>query len=131
VPAEGYHLTHGNNTYRVPAGASIAMSAWVGQYDPHIFPEPHEFRPSRWLDSAGGCGGPDGDLDRYLVAFSKGTRACGGVNLAYLEMYLALAAMVVRFRVKGEAEPGKEMVLLDQFVGLLKVCVLITFTSSN
>ena len=61
--------------------------------NPTIFPEPKEFRPERWLK---------GDstkerLDKYLVNFSKGTRACLGINLAHAEIYLTLAAVFRRF----------------------------------
>jgi cytochrome P450 len=121
VPEEGYSLTHGDKTYFVPAGTSIGMSAWIEHFDEDIFPDAEDFKPSRWMGPDNGVSGPNGDLDRYLVPFSKGTRQCGGINLAYLEIYLALAAMIVRFRIKGEAEPGKKMVQKDQFVGVLQV----------
>lgn len=124
VPEECYSLVHGDKTYFVPAGTSIGMSAWVEHFDEDVFPEAEEFRPSRWLGPDNGTSGPNGDLDRYLVPFSKGSRQCGGLNLAYLEIYLALAAMIVRFRIKGEAEPGKPMVQKEQFVGLLQVGVI-------
>jgi cytochrome P450 len=124
VPPEGYHYTHGGTTYHVPAGTSIGMSAWVQNNDPDIFPDPREFKPSRWLTSDAAAA----DLDGYMVTFSKGTRACGGINLAWLEMYLALAALVMRYRVKGEAEPGKEIVMLDQFVGWFPVCSFVFCT---
>ncbi|KAB5522102.1 cytochrome P450 [Coniochaeta sp. 2T2.1] len=120
VPEEGYSLAHGDKTYFVPPATSIGMSAWVEHFDEDVFPDAEEFKPSRWLGPDGGTSGPNGDLDRYLVPFSKGSRQCGGMNLAYLEIYLALAAIIVRFRIKGEAEPGKEMVQREQFVGLLQ-----------
>lgn len=41
--------------------------------DPSIFPEPTEFRPERWLDS-------NNRLDKYLVAFGRGTRQCLGMK---------------------------------------------------
>ncbi|OIW25652.1 cytochrome P450 [Coniochaeta ligniaria NRRL 30616] len=124
VPEQGYTLdVHGGSdkeTYFVPPGTSIGMSAWVEHFDEDVFPDAEEFRPSRWLGPDNGTSGPDGDLDRYLVPFSKGSRQCGGLNLAYLEIYLALSAMIVRFRIKGEAEPGKPMVQREQFVGFLQ-----------
>jgi cytochrome P450 len=115
VPVEDYQFTHGGKTYDIPAGTSIGMSPWNQHYNEELFPEPTQFKPERWLGAAGGA------LDQYLVVFSKGTRGCGGLNLAWMEMYLALAAMVIRFRVKGEADPGKPLVQRDQFVGLLIV----------
>ncbi len=62
-------------------------------FDPEIFPSPYTFSPHRWLDAE-----KQGvRLDRYLVTFSKGSRACLGMNLAYSEMYLGVAALVSRF----------------------------------
>lgn len=39
--------------------------------------------PDRWIENP--------RLSRYLVSFSKGSRQCLGLNLAYAEMYLCLA----------------------------------------
>jgi cytochrome P450 len=60
--------------------------------NPRIFPEPHEFRPDRWLQ-----GRSKERLDRYLAPFSKGTRSCIGINLAHAELYLTLAAVFREF----------------------------------
>jgi cytochrome P450 len=56
--------------------------------DPSIFPQPERFNPDRWLGEA--------RLDRYLVSFGKGTRICLGINLAYAEMFLTIAAIFRR-----------------------------------
>ena len=50
------------------------------------------FRPERWLEE-----NAKERLRRYLVNFSKGTRMCLGINLAYAEIYLTLAAVFQRF----------------------------------
>ena len=58
----------------------------IQEYEP-VFPEPKRFRPERWLE---------GDIDvkrRYLVPFSRGSRMCIGMNLAYAEAYHILAAI--------------------------------------
>jgi cytochrome P450 len=79
--------------WTIPTGACISMSTWILHTDPSIFPEPHVFKPGRWMDD-------DADrarLERYLVPFSKGSRACLGINLAHVEMYLTLATLFRRF----------------------------------
>ncbi|KAF5526711.1 Cytochrome P450 monooxygenase BOT1 [Colletotrichum aenigma] len=53
--------------------------------NPDIFPEPERFIPERWLGENGW------ELEKWFVPFSKGTRACIGLNVAYMEMYLCLA----------------------------------------
>ena len=46
--------------------------------NPAIYPSPEEFQPERWLDG-------DPIRDHYLCSFSKGSRACIGME------YVALA----------------------------------------
>ena len=54
-----------------------------------IFPEPNQFLPQRWIDNP--------QLSRYLVAFSRGPRACIGINLAWAELYLVLSNVFSRY----------------------------------
>jgi cytochrome P450 len=65
------------------------MSSSLIHTNAHVFPSPLEFRPERWLDNKG--------LEKYLVSFSKGSRQCVGINLAYAELYLCLNAVFGRY----------------------------------
>lgn len=70
-------------------------------YDESVFPDPTSFRPERWLENP--------RLDKYLIAFSRGSRQCIGINLAYAEIYLGLATIFGRFGsvdVRGEKDVG-------------------------
>ncbi|TFK86651.1 cytochrome P450 [Polyporus arcularius HHB13444] len=67
--------------FDVPAGTIVAMGAMFVHFNPDVFPRPREFVPERWLESKGG-------LEKHLVAFSKGPRACIGMNLGWCELYL-------------------------------------------
>jgi cytochrome P450 len=78
--------------WEIPPGTPVSMTSLLMHENPGIFPEPHEFRPDRWLQA-----NSKERLDRYLVPFSKGTRACLGINLAYAELYLTLAAVFRQF----------------------------------
>ena len=85
-------------------------------FDPSNFPSPHTFTPDRWLTAAA-----KGErLDRYLVAFSKGTRSCLGLNIAYSEMYLGVAALVSRFDMElYDFDQKRDLdIVRDTFVGL-------------
>jgi cytochrome P450 len=82
----------------------VSMSASLIHINPHIFPEALEFRPERWLDNKG--------LDRYLVSFSKGSRQCVGINLAYSELYICLNAVFGRYGAKGQ-EALRKMELFE------------------
>lgn len=65
-----------------------------------IFPYPHDFIPERWLHGEGQA------KAKYLIPFSKGTRNCIGINLAWAELYLTLA-MVLRTFVRTSEEETK------------------------
>ncbi|KAF4635896.1 hypothetical protein G7Y89_g2193 [Cudoniella acicularis] len=56
--------------------------------DEDIFPDTWAFRPERWM-------GKDGmERRKYQMAFNKGGQSYIGINLAYVEMFLAVKAMV-------------------------------------
>ena len=93
-------------TWTIPKGTPVGMTSVLLHHNEAIFPNSHAFIPERWIDKP--------RLGKYLVSFSKGSRQCLGINLAYAEMYLCLAAIFRRFGCpsldKGECggEDGRE-----------------------
>ncbi|KAF7126040.1 hypothetical protein CNMCM5793_002399 [Aspergillus hiratsukae] len=71
----------------IPAGVPVGMSAYFLHRDPRIFPRPMEFIPERWL------GNVTPEMNRNFVPFSKGSRHCLGMNLAYCEVNYIIAAL--------------------------------------
>ena len=69
----------------VPTMTPISMSAPLIHDNPSLFPEPKTFTPERFLEKP--------ELKRYLMTFARGSRQCAGLNLAYAELYLGLAAV--------------------------------------
>lgn len=55
--------------------------------------------PERWLKGE--------NLDRHLFSFSKGSRQCIGINLAYAELYMVLAGVFRRYGGQRD-DPGPE-----------------------
>ncbi|KIW33835.1 uncharacterized protein PV07_00654 [Cladophialophora immunda] len=79
--------------YAIPSGTPMISAHPFTLLNPSIFPEPRKFNPDRWIDAA-----EKGErLSRYAIAFSRGSRACLGMNMAYSELYLALALFARRF----------------------------------
>ena len=79
--------------YRVAAGTTIYISAWVVHRDPRHFANPSEFQPERWWS--------DGvrDLPRFAYfPFGGGPRICIGNRFAIMEAVLILATVMQRFR---------------------------------
>ena len=100
-----------HRSWMIPKGTPVSMTSVLIHHDEDIFPESHSFRPERWIENPG--------LTRYLVAFSKGSRQCLGINLAYAEMYLVLFAIFKRY---GSApSTGKRAVRGTEDDGLLEL----------
>lgn len=82
--------------WTIPAGTPIAMTPHLVLIDENIFPQPRKFDPERWLDRIGD-GVTTSRLDKYIVAFGKGSRNCVGIHLAYAQLYMCLAAVVSKY----------------------------------
>ncbi|PVH72518.1 putative P450 monooxygenase [Cadophora sp. DSE1049] len=80
-----------STTYKIPAGTCISMTPVLLSRLPDIYPSPNEFRPERFLENP--------KLKQYQLTFSRGTRMCLGINLAYQEMYIILAGLFGKFDV--------------------------------
>lgn len=61
--------------YVVPRGYEIGMSAVISHHDENLFHNSHEFRPERWLDPQ-----RRRELERGILGFGKGSRACLGMK---------------------------------------------------
>lgn len=78
----------------IPQGVAVSMTPIDILENPEIFPDPHSFIPERWLP----LDAPEVRHRRKcLVVFGGGSRICLGLNLAWAELYLTVAAVVRRF----------------------------------
>lgn len=76
--------------FAIPPGYAVSMTLRDILRDPEIYPEPIEFRPERWLSSN------QTELERmnkFYLPFSRGSRACMGINLAYTQLHILLATV--------------------------------------
>jgi cytochrome P450 len=95
VPASG-HTICGEH---IPGGTVVGVSAWVLHRNTDIFGHDVEiFRPERWLD---GNIEKVREMDRMLSHFgSAGNYTCIGKNIALLEMYKFVPAVIRYFEVR-------------------------------
>ena len=77
----------------IPAGYIVGMSSWLMHRDSTVFTNPERFDPERWLKSPEECR----RLEHNMVAFTRGTRQCVGMPLAYTELYVTLGTLFRRF----------------------------------
>jgi cytochrome P450 len=76
--------------YAIPAGAEMLMSIYHIHHDAALYPEPERFDPMRWESI-------DPSTFEY-TPFSGGPRMCIGAAFAMLEMKIALAMILQRYR---------------------------------
>lgn len=91
------------------------MTHYIQHHDERIFPSSQTFEPDRWL---GNPQAPHSSkpLTHYLVSFSKGTRSCLGMNLAYAELYIGLATLFRRVNMElFETQRDAVDMAMDQF----------------
>ncbi|RBR19625.1 hypothetical protein FVER53590_10960 [Fusarium verticillioides] len=86
--------------WEIPPGTIISMSIPDVLSDKAIWgSDASVFKPERWLSGSA-------DLDRYLVTFSKGTRVCPGIELAWIETRLVIASLFRRYEMSIVPEAG-------------------------
>ena len=101
VIKEGLRLAHGTSNrlprisgsslkygdWTIPPNTPVSVSPMLIHENETVFPDHCSFVPDRWLAPS------SKNLDKYLMVFGKGPRACLGMSLAYAELYLTLACV--------------------------------------
>jgi len=98
--------------YHIPKGCAIFPNIWAMNRDPNVYPEPDEFMPERFLDSAKGLFGNINNI----YAFGFGRRVCAGRYMADNTVWLAIASVLATLdlrKVKDDA--GNEVDIPGKF----------------
>jgi cytochrome P450 len=89
--------------HRVPAKTIIMYSLTGILNDPKLFPEPEKFKPERFLEIDPQSSSTDHQKKVFKphpsvqAVFGIGKRECIGKNLAKMELYLFMAALLHQF----------------------------------
>ena len=76
------------NGHVLPEGTDVTPAIWLAHTNPHIYPDPLEFRPERFLDGA---------PETYAwIPFGGGVRRCLGAAFAEFEMRIVLREVLSR-----------------------------------
>jgi cytochrome P450 len=85
--------------WKLPAGTDIFPAIQLVQLREDVYPDPHSFRPERFLD---------GDLESFAwIPFGGGTRRCLGAAFAQFEMRIVLSVVLSRVELRA-ADPEPE-----------------------
>ncbi|KAJ7333951.1 cytochrome P450, partial [Mycena albidolilacea] len=104
--AEEIRTTKGEVITQIPVRKGQILNVGIASYqrlDSRWGKDPHEFRPSRWLDGTVAQGQAVGPYAN-LLTFLGGPRVCLGWRFAVLEMQVFLAELVGKFSFTFPAE---------------------------
>ncbi|GMI76924.1 cytochrome P450, family 82, subfamily C, polypeptide 4 [Hibiscus trionum] len=105
-----------SNGYHVTPGTRLLLNAWQIQHDQHVWTDPDEFKPERFLTTH-----KDLDLKGQnfeLLPFGAGRRACSGVSLALQVIHLSMASVLHCFDIDT---PGGQPVDMTESASLANV----------
>ncbi|KAJ5801836.1 P450 monooxygenase [Penicillium pulvis] len=94
----------------IPPGTVVGVSTLMLHRSTTLFREPNTFQPLRWLEPTAN------ELNHHLVAFSKGPRACLGINLAMVEMQSIMAAIIRRFDIELVNPRNEDLIWRDCYI---------------
>ncbi|KAI1504042.1 trichodiene oxygenase [Biscogniauxia marginata] len=96
----------------IPKGTPVGMTTLLMHRDENLYPQASLFNPERWMDLE-----LRKKSDKTFVPFSRGTRNCLGMHLAWAELYLVTSALVMRFDFKFDGAGPKDVdIVSDQFI---------------
>jgi cytochrome P450 len=105
--------------YELPADTVVMAAIYLAHTRPDLYPEPHAFRPERFLDGgaesatdtslSGRRSGPRPDTYSW-IPFGGGTRRCIGAAFAQLEMRVVLRTVLGRAELRPATDRPEPIV---------------------
>ena len=89
--------------WEIAAGTVVVPAIALVQIRPDLFPDPHEFRPERFLADDG----KPGDSAYSWIPFGGGVRRCLGAAFAHFEIKVVLRSVLRRAQLRA-ADPAPE-----------------------
>ncbi|KAB8261239.1 cytochrome P450 [Aspergillus pseudonomiae] len=97
--------------YTFPKGTLMVPNVWAFTHDPNTYPDPHAFKPERFLRYEG----HDPEANPYYFVFGFGRRVCPGRTLADANLYISIAQSVAAFTITKPIQDGKEVDLRAEY----------------
>jgi cytochrome P450 len=81
--------------WTIAAGTPVSQTQMFVMTHPVLFPRPQAFVPERWMPDMLPEGFPHPhEAKKFFIPFSRGTRSCVGMNLAYAELFLTIGTLL-------------------------------------
>ncbi|KAL2713485.1 putative cytochrome P450 305a1 isoform X1 [Vespula squamosa] len=96
--------------YSIPKNTTVLINLYSVNMDADLYPNPHEFKPERFLKSDAH------QPDKNLVLFGKGNRRCPGENLAKSALFLLFVGIIQKYALLPV--PGQGPYVVESMSGL-------------
>ncbi|XP_071716762.1 xanthotoxin 5-hydroxylase CYP82C4-like [Rutidosis leptorrhynchoides] len=100
--------------YHVPKGTRLTVNIWKLHRDPHVWLDPHEFRPERFLKEHSDLNYQGQNFE--YIPFGTGRRMCPGITFASHAIHLTLARLIQGFDLSTPM--GKHVDMTEGFGGI-------------
>ncbi|KAF9477128.1 cytochrome P450 [Pholiota conissans] len=108
------HRVKEDDTYKgyfIPKGTIVSANVWAMARDENLYPDPHEFKPERFIDEHGEL-----TNDARILTYGFGRRICIGKYNASATMWMTIASLLACFNIsKAKDAQGKEIEISDDF----------------
>ena len=94
--------------YLVPAGTRLLVNLPKLHHDPHVWVDPTEFRPERFLTTHKGVDIRGQHFE--LIPFGSGRRMCPGISFALQVTQLTLATLLHAFEITNPSDEPVDMI---------------------
>ncbi|KIW95308.1 uncharacterized protein Z519_03892 [Cladophialophora bantiana CBS 173.52] len=95
----------------------VSMQCYTTHRHPDVFPHPEKFLPDRWL----GEKAVTPEMRTMFMPFSAGSRACLGINLAWMEQKVITTSLLEAYKVQlAPSTTDESMLFLGHFLALPK-----------
>ncbi|XP_006366471.1 cytochrome P450 CYP82D47-like [Solanum tuberosum] len=99
--------------YDIPKGTRLLVNIWKIHHDPNIWPNPHEFKPERFLTTHKDVDVKGNHFE--LIPFGSGRRMCPGISLTLQVVPFVIAVLLQGFNIK---RPSDEPIDMSEIFGL-------------
>ncbi|KAI0884088.1 cytochrome P450 [Annulohypoxylon maeteangense] len=99
----------------LPPGTIVGCAAYNLHHDPDVFPEPFSFRPERWLDDGTDRGLRRPGMEKSMIPFGVGSRACIGKNLAQQQLHDTVVAIIDSEVLEGSRTCQERIEIIEWF----------------
>ena len=99
---------------RVPAGTTAMVNMWAIAHDPHVWENPLEFEPERFVAKEGDVEFSVLGSDLRLAPFGSGRRVCPGKNMGLTTVTFWIATLLHEFEWLAPSSDDKTVDLSEK-----------------